>query len=327
MNDTSMPTITYPVLENGEWVTERIDLHGMPVGQQEDLAHPTDATDSLPATPTLGLLSKTVIRSPTINNILPARLRSVENNDIVFVGEDFIHIKEVFSNGDIEHVATKSDFGGKILASRVLGQVNHEKLDTRDQLGHDQRSNISEDKFDRSESYDPMEIDEAQHSLPPQLLVLTLDIQQLVFVILRQASNGSYEFRQMIIPLPTSLDYLETLGKHLAVDSRSKAMAVGAWEGSFAIYQIKNLGQLREDAKEGVRDWCPIQAQQILKINGVILKMEFLEAGSADDNRVVLILVVARKGRILIHTYVWDFSDGLEQRPVDTRVEKIGDCE
>lgn len=321
-----MSALTFPMLENGEWVTKSINLRHLLDHQKGSQSSTSNATDPLPSTPNLGLLSKTANRSPVINNILPARLRHKDLNDVVFVGEDFIHVKEIRSGASIEHIASKADFGARILASRVLGEVIA-PLDSLDKNWGNHWVSEEDRAPEYGDHYDPMEVDTTQPELPPQLLVLTLENQQIVFVHLCQKSDGSHQFRQVAVPLPTSLDYLDALGRHLAVDPRSRAIAVGALEGSFAIYQTKEVDQLRGDFRKDVLDWCPVQAQQILKVNGVILKMEFLHPGSVDGNDIVLVLIVAWKGRTQIHSYAWDFSDGLEPHPVDFRIERIDEGE
>ena len=317
-----MPAITFPALENGEWVTRTIDLHQLSARNPKTQVSTVNASDSLPSTPTLGLLSKTVIRSPVVNQILPACLRHKKSNDVVFVGEDFIHVRQILLKGGIEHIATKHDFGAKIWACRVLGRPSQPK-DIR--IKNWANRVISDEDLETAygEPDDPMDVDHSEQDLPPQVLVLTLETQELLFVSLHLMPDRSYKFRQTGVPLPTSLDYLEALGRHLAVDPRSKAIAVGALEGSFAIYQTKEVSQLRGDISRGLQNRCLIKAQQTIKVNGVILQMDFLYPGPTDDEYVVLVLVVARNGRTQIHSYAWDFSNGLEERPEDTRIEKL----
>ncbi|KAI9663098.1 MAG: hypothetical protein M1821_008146 [Bathelium mastoideum] len=320
-----MPTITYPVVEGDAWATRTMEVDRLTDHDQDNRALHLDNMDDLPRTPKLGLLSRTVVRSTIINQILPAKLRHEKHNDVVYIGEDSIHVKEVLETGKITHIASKTDFGARIWASRVLGQVSPPP-DATNKNWANQVFSDEESKNGIPIPSDPMDLDVTEQPMPPQLLALTLETQQLVFIFLRQSSNGAHEFRQATIPLPTSQDYLETLGRHLAVDPRTKAIAVGALEGSFALLHIKPMSQIQEDARKGVRAWRPIESQQIHKVNGVILKMDFLHTGSLDDERVILVLVVARQGRILIHSYAWNLRDWLGQPPEESRIEKISDA-
>ncbi|KAL9095200.1 MAG: hypothetical protein Q9165_002456 [Trypethelium subeluteriae] len=321
-----MANITFPVLENGIWVTQTLDLSQVSDYNPNIKVPDISTANHLPPTPDLGLLSRTVIRTPIVNNILPARVRHESLDDAVFVGEDFIQIKQIHPEGVLEHIATKSDFGSKIWASRVLGQGLQPK-DARNKNWENQSLGGDDLVYEVADFMDPMDLDTKQQSLPPQILALTLESQQLCFVFLRQMPDGSHEFRQMTIPLPTSLDYLKTIGRHLAVDPHSRAMAVGAIEGTFTIYQTRQVGQLQEDPTKDVRNWCPLQAQQILKVNGVILKMDFLYPSSADDEHVILVLIVSRNGRLQILSYAWDFTVGLEENPEETKLENIEEAE
>src|SRR4051812_40553781 len=106
-----------------------------------------------------GVLTKSIIRTPVINFILHARIRRPDLNDVVFVGEDFIHIKQVKHNGHLEHIATKDDFGSRILAAKTFS------------LDHDPPSNG--DDFIKQEP-ESSNSGNAKSNLPPQFVVLTL---------------------------------------------------------------------------------------------------------------------------------------------------------
>ena len=73
------------VLVNGVWTSRRMDVqtilenHRRPV-QRASTDHP------IKAGPNLAVMTKTVIGSPVVNWILPARIRSKEKNDVIFIG-------------------------------------------------------------------------------------------------------------------------------------------------------------------------------------------------------------------------------------------------
>src|SRR6266536_6581355 len=73
-------------LINGEWTTRTLDvdtvLRHYDQQDKEANAHVLEVEKA----PVLGLLSQTVIRSPLVHWILPARLRGPNNNDVAFIG-------------------------------------------------------------------------------------------------------------------------------------------------------------------------------------------------------------------------------------------------
>lgn len=70
------------VLRDGEWVTETVNLQAA----LRASAAPQLASEPLPTPPVCGILSQTLVESPVVRWVLPARLRSSTHNDIAFVG-------------------------------------------------------------------------------------------------------------------------------------------------------------------------------------------------------------------------------------------------
>ena len=73
-------------LLNGVWTIRTVDL-------QTILDHNQPTTPDKPSMakpdirpPTLGVMTKSLVASPVINFIIPARVRSKDKNDVVFVG-------------------------------------------------------------------------------------------------------------------------------------------------------------------------------------------------------------------------------------------------
>lgn len=80
------------VLRDGEWVTETVDIQT--ALRTSETSKPPVESYTLP--PPCGLLSRTLVESPIVHWILPARLRSKNHNDIAFVGVSSF-IKSLFS--------------------------------------------------------------------------------------------------------------------------------------------------------------------------------------------------------------------------------------
>src|ERR1700753_2225531 len=89
----------------------------------DGISNPQNASTPRTSQSQVGLLYRTMLYSPIMKWIFPARLRSINHNDIVFIGEEFVHIKQIMPNGELLHVALKSDFSSRIRAACVIGKV------------------------------------------------------------------------------------------------------------------------------------------------------------------------------------------------------------
>ncbi|KAL1615403.1 hypothetical protein SLS54_009057 [Diplodia seriata] len=288
------------VFENGQWVTRRVSIQD--ILQQNSQRESTQ--EQLPfkppmEQPVVGLLSRTVLQSPVVNWIIPARIRNREKNDVVFIGEDFIQLKEILPNAHLEHVSTKADFGSRIRAARVFGEPRkfiHPPMTEKAQI--------------------PLDID-WNELVPPQILVLTLESQELLFLFARPRRDGSIEWKESCIPLSPDASLLEQPGRHLAVDPRSRALAVGAAESSIFIYAAKTMDELRSNISHDTQNWTPLKSERPVAIPGTILKMEFLYPEPDDEHHVILLVVYSRDGKTRMSCYDWDNRHGLSHiRPV-----------
>lgn len=145
------------------------------------------------SSPVRGLFTQTVLPSPVIQWILPARLRSKDHNDVVFIGQKRVQIKEAVSGGYLENVIEKVDFPGSILAAKVLSVGTELPWET--QLG-------SEDVYDG----------------PFQILVLSVDMRELMFLYCSPVTEN--EFVTFARPMPHDVSLQERFGKNIAVDPK-----------------------------------------------------------------------------------------------------------
>lgn len=153
-------------------------------------------------TGTFGIFTQTVLPSPVIQWILSARLRSKHHNDVVFVGQQRIQIKEAALGGYLEFVTEKTDFGGTIVQAKALNVST--------QLPWE--SQLRSDGIAGGKGVDPELLDD----LPAQILVVTLDLKQILFLCC--SHNTFITFRR---PLPVNVSLPEKFGRHVAVDPKS----------------------------------------------------------------------------------------------------------
>lgn len=148
--------------------------------------------------PALGMLSLTLVRSPVVKWIIPARIRHKRKNDVVFIYESYIQIKEIVgdSDGKMRDVAIKADFDSPIRAARIFGKPRKYHM-----IKSQQKSNTSP-------------------RIPPQMLVLALESNKLVFLFALDQNGDRVKFVAYQRPLPMRHPGLEQLGEHIAVDPK-----------------------------------------------------------------------------------------------------------
>ncbi|KAK7518170.1 mono-functional DNA-alkylating methyl methanesulfonate N-term-domain-containing protein [Phyllosticta citriasiana] len=298
------------VLENGQWVTRNVDIYQL-LALQNRLREDQPPRNPAPAEfamdqPTVGLLSRTILRSPVVNWIIPARIRHREKNDVVFVGEDFIHLKEILPDANLRHVCTKADFGSRIRAARIFGEPR--------KFIHPDFQHLSSPELAQQYA-------ESDNSIPPQFLVLTLESRELLFLFANEAEDGSIKWTETSLPLHPDVSVLESPGKHLAVDPRSRALAVGSSCNCILLYSAKSMSEVRQSMSSNPSAvwWTPLKTEMPIQVRGVILKMEFLFPDPSHDSQVVLIVLYARNGRTRVSCYAWDHN--LSPKTIKTFLE------
>ncbi|MCJ1298534.1 hypothetical protein MMC08_001324, partial [Hypocenomyce scalaris] len=285
-----------------------MDIHQV-LAQNREKATPR--SPSLPGEVTeppskAGILTRTLLRSPMVNWILPARIRHKNKNDVLFIGRDSVEVKELSGDCHLEDVAVKSDFGSTIRSARVLGAP----VALPESYGLD--------AIIKSEELDEMVLDaDGPLQIPPQILVLALESKMLVFLFAFYDRHDKIQYISSQRALPPQRSYLEQLGKHMAVDPKSRALAVAACEGSFCLYALKTMDQLREEIESdgGFRqgNFMPIREERHFSVEGIILKMEFLHPPQGENNHVILLLVISLNQRTRLLCYEWDCSTDLRQ--------------
>jgi hypothetical protein len=294
------------VLVNGEWVSRTADVYQiMARNQQQEDAEMQEPESNLRApVPELGILSRTVIQSSFNRLVLPANIRHKELNDVLFVGEDFVQLKEICDYGHLRHIASKSDFKGKILAARVFGEPRKVQVNTSEPSPLLRHASVHRHK--RSETGDE------QVSLPPEVIVLTLSSRTLMFLWAKNTRNEFVTFHHRSIRLPSGSSRFDRPGPFLAVDPTCGAIAVAAHEGSFVIYKTRAVDQWREQT-HAENGQVPIEDEIPMPIEGRVMHMEFLSSGATeDDSHVILLFILVQDGKTKVACYDWDFRIGLD---------------
>ncbi|KGO74817.1 Cleavage/polyadenylation specificity factor, A subunit, C-terminal [Penicillium italicum] len=226
-----------------------------------------------------GLLTQPLIPSPVINWILPARLRDKDHNDVVFIGERRIQIKEALPSGHLQDVVETSDLEGLIIGAKVI--------------------NVS---TQRPSGWMAHNYDNDQNHLPPQILFLATDSNELLFKYYSEVGDGP--FVSYSRPLPRDVNMADKYGKHIAVDPKSRAVAVSASRNFFGILWLKSPGELQTQMAQGKLN--PLESESFLQVDGDILFMEFLYPKDDIDKRTILLLIVHKLGSTRSMVFEWD---------------------
>ncbi|KAF1850425.1 uncharacterized protein K460DRAFT_273269 [Cucurbitaria berberidis CBS 394.84] len=302
------------VLVDNEWVSRPLDVYQiMARAQQADTEMREPTMKSATHVPELGILSRTIFASPMSNVILPANVRHKDLTDIALVGEDSVQLKEIRDYGHLRHVATKTDFKGRILAARIFGDPREVPITKSVGSPLPKKQTIHRER--RS-----MTGDEECH-LPPEVIVLTLTSRTLMFLWARNMQAGAVSFSQKTIKLPAGATRFDRFGAFLAIDPKRRAMAVAAPEGRFILYKTKTMERWRKEIREG-SDTIPIEDERIIPIEGRIMYMDFLSSGSGlDDFHVVLLFIIAHQGKTKITCFDWDCRQDLSK--ATARTERV----
>ena len=302
------------VLVDGEWVSRPLDPYHIMANSRQDDTEMRDATPKASTqVPEYGILSQTVISTPLNKLILRANIRHKNLNDIVMVGEDAVHLKEIRDYGHIRHVASKTDFnGGRILAAKVFGDPREVPKSINASFP------LSKDRIE-SRPRRPTTVEE-ENSLPPEVVVLTLSDRTLMFLWAQQMHTAAVKFCQKTVRLPAGDSRLDRLGSFLAIDPKFRAIAVAAHEGRFILYKTKSMDKWRREFKDSNYSTTPIEDERIIPLEGQIMHVDFLSSWAQDEYHVVLLFVVVVDGRTRLTCFDWDCRQDLSK--VTARTER-----
>ena len=166
----------------------------------------------------VGILSQSLHPSPSIRLILPARIRCKTQNDVVFVGGNFIQLREFLPNGQLADVTAKVDLGTQILSAKVISSKSQPDS-LVDQI-------IKQELDDEYCGKGPDQV-----TFPPQLLVVSTAACNLVFLFAKNRAPGVIEFISARRKLLTDASVVERHAAHVAVDQEYGLCLLGLLYG------------------------------------------------------------------------------------------------
>lgn len=146
--------------------------------------------------------------------------------------------------------------------------------------------------------------------LPPQLLVLVLESGHLIFLFLQKTPRDTHEFVVSNVDPPRK-EGLVHPGFHMAIDPSSRYITTATCEGLLTIHELRPFDALNRQFRT-IGTLNPVAAVRSRSLDGVIHKAEFLFPGATNQETVILVLIVIKRGISKLLTLQWDHGDSLE---------------
>ncbi|KAI9892870.1 MAG: hypothetical protein M1814_001029 [Vezdaea aestivalis] len=327
----AQPSITSRVLEDGVWVNRTFTMDEILSGHAPPMKRPEPGPLTLGTlgVPKFGILTKSLVHSPVIHWIIPARIRGESFNDVLFVGENFVSVKQIQPNNRLKDIATKRNFHGRIRHAKVFGDSR------KPASSHTRQFKTENGNGNARSSHSEAILGYAHIELPPQILVLSLDSGEIMFLFAINISATQVRFLSARRDIPASMRPVEQPGKLIAVDPRSRAMAISAQRNMIVIFALHSMSDIRAQVSTSHHHpiqslFDPIREERIFTVDsGFILRMEFLYPTPDRPDHVMLILLISRQYQQFIRIYEWDTSESLRfvraLKEVEIRREEDGD--
>lgn len=168
-----------------------------------------DTESQTPLHPAMGILSRTLSSSQTTKWILPARIRCPAKNDLVFVSDTSIQLREFVtqSQAHLSDITGKLDFQTQILAAKVVS-AHVEPIPV---LEATVKQTVEDSRFILRGKPVP-------DNEPPQMLALSTASSEVIFVYAQDLYDGSVSFRYARRPLLGGVDLPSRFCRQMAVD-------------------------------------------------------------------------------------------------------------
>lgn len=245
-------------------------------------------------------VTRTIVQSSKVQWMLPAKLRDRCHEDIVIIREFGISLEELKYEHLIE-LEPKANFDARILAARVL-DTNHKS--SKDTVG--QENNAEEPIHSKG--------------CPPQILVLCLASGYLLFVTLQTSFDGALEFVYSRRPLPVRKSEKLRFGRHLALNSDSRVLACSSAYGHFGLFALKDaVAEYHSNVLGPRRLPQLVSEERFFKVDGHILKMDFIPSANDVSDDTHLLLLIAKGEETYVMIYKWNSRESLIHVLLDER--------
>ncbi|KAE9988992.1 hypothetical protein EG328_003308 [Venturia inaequalis] len=260
--------------------------------------------------PGVGLLSRTLFKGSMTKWILSARIRSADQHELLFIGENEVRVKEILPNGELRRLTSIKNFPSQIRAAAVLGEELELTATTDDPAIKMEYPNSLPNGKPPAPSVRAVGSAKST-TLPPQVLVLALESAELRFVIFDASHPDGLHFRQTSFPLPIYKSLKKTPGRTISVDPLARALVVSASSNTILVYDLKKRATLQSEYANNLEQWNPISSERQLHVEGNILAIGFLHPGPGNEHLIVLIIVAIVGGVSKLSCWRWTQTQGL----------------
>ncbi|KHJ35726.1 putative thermotolerance protein [Erysiphe necator] len=249
-----------------------------------------------------GVLTQTVIHSPLVNRMLVARFRgSTINDDVAFVGNDFVQIKELHRDGFLYDVIRKDGFESRIRNAQVVGSLR--EYENESETSSDDEESLHGNFTNKSRL-------KTKPRLPPHFLALHLYSGVILFIGILVDQQGNMKWITSRYKIAKCAHNLQS-GIHFVVDPTAQYLALGCSEAILTICSLSNRRSLEKQYKLADQLHFVESEFQIFN-NGAILKMDFLRHTIKIRN-ICLIVIIVTKGQTRILPYNWESDVSLKR--------------
>ena len=217
--------------------------------------------------PPIGVITRTLQRSPYIRKILVLEIGNPVQDAIAIIYDNRIQIYLITESGLLQPSVTKDDFDCKIVSAERLHVSSTEEILIKPEYG-------------------------AAPLAAYNVIVVVLEHAELCILSFSD-SDGLITIGSRHVPLPSSLNPLEQVGKHLAVDPAGHAIAVAAQD---------NIVMLLSPDGSGAR---------ILQVQGTIHDIIFLHPPKDDHGHIVLVALLVVERKVLLQRIDWVDTAGI----------------
>jgi len=218
------------------------------------------------------VMARLCVPSPIVKHILPARVRSKAQHDVIFVYDYHIELYEFTADGRPLHALSRHFFDCRIQAAKVL--------------------EIDED---------PEHYSIAEEHLPPELIVLKLASAQLQLMYV--SGTDVLDWHEYGWPLPI----LPSTPRNLSLGVED-LLAIGPTGGLIVASSPESGLIILSTSMDTTRTLDRVIEDDavVTPPDMIILKLEILYPPASDPSRAVLILLGIQDGKSVLCLYSWD---------------------
>ena len=133
---------------------------------------------------------------------------------MIALQDGYVEVRELLSDGRFRDIAVKRDFEARIRHAGVLG-------DTASSATSAIEAYIKQEDTEQMDTF-RHQSKRDRFKVSPQVLILSLDTGDLLFIFVQERVDGTFQFVISNKAIPFGKPGGEDVGRHIAVDPRSR---------------------------------------------------------------------------------------------------------